>query len=320
MSEKNEINRGSKIALVMSAIAIFGIIVLMLGSYYFYEERYTVLSDQYIALRAQMASMVRAKQSAPMPITKEMFQNVEKELAEFRAELAKSNNNRPKNLSEVNYLVLIANEKLQFSHDIPGAIATLKMAQQRLSMILDPGFSDLKVALNKDLTALSETPAFDQQALWENVGALSLPIEKLRLKELGIEVEAVPAKPLTLSSWQNALYSAWDEFKSLIRITRIEQNPIPLTGLVQEQAQLKRELQWLIAQAQWAVLQKNQKIYTESLKNIENLVKRYFVENAEETDLLERLNALQAKNVAVSVPSLAETLQALSQTSLDVKE
>lgn len=300
----------SKIALGISIVAILGVIALILGGYYFYEERYVVLSNQNTALRAQMASMLKAKPS----------QNVERELANIRAELSKASNNRQTSLSEMNYLILIANEKLQLSRDVPGAIASLKMAQQRLSMTADPGFSNLKVALNKDLTALSEMPTFDQQALWEEVGVLSEQIDKLRLKELGAEIEAAPAKPLTLSSWKAALYSAWDEFKGLIKITRIEQNPIPLTGLVQEQAQLKRELQWLVGQAQWAVLQKNQKIYSGSLKNIEKLTKNYFVENAEETDFLAHLHALEQKSVALPTPSLAETLQALSQTSLEAKE
>lgn len=310
MSEKNENNRLSKIALAMSLIALLSVIGLIFGSYYFYEERYLVLSNQNIALRAQIVSMLKAKPP----------QNIERELARIRAELSKGSSARQKSLSGVNYLILIANEKLQFSRDIPGAIASLKMAQQRLSLIEDREFFELKAALNQDLAALLEMSAVDQQVLWGEVGALCELIDKLRLKELGVEIEIAPAKSLTLSNWQNALHSAWNEFKGLIKITRIEQNPIPLTGLIQEQAQLKRELQWLLMQAQWAVLQKNQKIYIGSLQNIEKLVKNYFVENAEEANLFSHLHALEQKNVALFTPDLTKTLQALSQISLEVKE
>lgn len=319
MSEKSETNRSAKIALILSALAIFGVVTLMLGSYYFYEEEYFILNEQTIALRSQIASLIKAKQSVTSTVNQETLENMKQELAMLRAELAKTSNNRQKILSDVNTLVLIANEKLQFSHDVSGAITALKMAQQHLLMGAISNVSDLKEALNKDVAALSAIPAFDQQALWEEVGALSTQIDKLKWKELGVVVETSPAKTITLSSWQSALHGAWDEFKSLIKITRIEQNPIPLTGLVQEQAQLKRELQWLVTQAQWAVLQKSPQVYIVSLKNIEKLVKAYFVEDSEENKLLQQLNALAQKNIVVSFPSLTETLQALS-ASLDVKE
>lgn len=310
-----------KIALILSALAMFGVITLMFGSYYFYQEDYHILSEQTIALRAQIASMMKAKQAIPAStVSQEALQNMQQELANLRAELIKSNNSRQKLLSDVNYFVMIANEKLEFSHDILGAIAALKMAQQRLLMSVDPNISDLKAALNKDLTALSAVPIVDQQALWGEVGALSTQIDTLKWKELGVDAQTTPAKTMTLSSWQSALYSAWDEFKSLIKITRLEQNPIPLTGLVQEQAQVKRELQWLVAQAQWAVLQKSPQVYIGSLKGIEKLVTAYFVENAEANKLLQQLNVLEQKNIMMSIPSLAETIQALSQTSLEVKE
>jgi uroporphyrin-III C-methyltransferase len=146
---------------------------------------------------------------------------------------------------------------------------------------------------------------------------LSSLIATLRFKILGVNQKLEePAATITMTSWKAALHDSWKELKSLIKVTRIEDNPIPVAFDQQEQAQILRTLQLLNEQTQWAVLQGDSKVYIDTLQTLEKYVKSYFVEDEEQTALIRRIQQLEQQRVEIPVPDIAETLQALSRITI----
>lgn len=220
-------------------------------------------------------------------------------------------------LSEVNYLVFMANERLRIARDVPTAITQLQAAEEKITMLGDPALWGLKEALAKDIAKLGAQPRVKKQILWEQLNALQPVIAKAPFKTLGNETirqnrsQNAPIDP-NLPGWKKGLWHSWYEFKSLIRITKEAENPIPQALSLQEKAEVIRTMQLMSEQAQWAVLQGESKIYLASLQSLEKWTQDYLAKSPEQQTLFEQIAELKSQAVDSPLADISGTLQALS--------
>ncbi len=220
-------------------------------------------------------------------------------------------------MSEVNYLIFMANERLRIARDIPTAITQLQAAFDKITMLGDPALWGLKEALAKDIAKLGAQPRVKKQILWEQLNALQAVIAKAPFKTLGNETirqnrgQNAPIDP-ALPSWQKGLWRSWYEFKSLIRITKEGENSIPQALSLQEKAEIIRTMQLMSEQAQWAVLQGESKIYLTSLQSLEKWSQDYLAKSPEQQTLLEQIAELKTQAVDSPVADISGTLKMLS--------
>jgi uroporphyrin-III C-methyltransferase len=225
-------------------------------------------------------------------------------------------------LQQVDHYLLQAHLSLTFSHDIPAALQLLQAADQKLSPLSDPQLIPLRRAMNKDIIALKNITPLDSVGILSKLSALRDQTATLPLFALNTKTQQFHINPTEHSAavaadttWKKAWETTLATLKSLV-IIRNRQNEIsPLISVTQEEF-LRQNLQLILQQAQWAVLQKQQSVYEYSLTQANEWLQRYFADNAEATQSMHtEIRALQQLNLAPQTPDLSlliETLHGLS--------
>ena len=213
-------------------------------------------------------------------------------------------------LTDVDHYLLQANLNLNFNHNIPDAILLLQSADKRLANLTEPSVFPLRRQLAGTLVKLQALPSVDLIGLLSQIAALSEQVQHLPLFALSSKTAQFKA-PVSLAAPNNETWFAkslrisMDNLKSLVIIRHREQAITPLLAPMQEQ-----NLQLILQQASWAVLQHNQAIYAFSLNQAQEWLQRYFADNDQATIALSnQLSALAHVNIAPTTPDLNPLLQ-----------
>ncbi len=236
--------------------------------------------------------------------------------------LAKENPGRWQ-IAEALYFTRLANDSLQFQHDVPTAKQLLNMADKRL---LDSGESDvapLRQELAEKIAQLNALPQVDIVGVYSKLTALAdsiaqlTPLPEIKALQKATSQYATAEKSAVQSekiSWRQALR---DSMKKVWQLIIIQRRDTPIETLLtnQQYQQLNHSLLLLVRQAQWALLYRQPDIYHSSLQQVATLLKHYYGGNSQQIKpLLATITELNAVKVAVTAPSLAQVIDALSAT------
>ncbi len=222
--------------------------------------------------------------------------------------------NRIWTLSEVNYLVSLANLQLHYNNSVANAILLLQEANLRLTHLVDPSLSSITQSINENLTKLQALPAFNLtdvltrlNNLHENVFQLEQVAQPQTTIVIPTTTSNVPDMK-TLPWWKKLYLNFWNSFKQLV-VVDYHNKPLPQLLPPEQQLFLQQNLQLLIVQTQWAALQGNQTIYNDSLNKAKNWIKEYYIQDAPHAKaFLQELNALQQINIHPTYPDLTPTM------------
>lgn len=250
------------------------------------------------------------------------IQHFKNELENAQSRLVDLSGNTNWVLAQANYLAFMANERLKTAHDITTALAQLNAADDALKNLGNPALMGVREALAKDIAKLRTFPTINRQALWEELALFSTELNQLHFKQITPTPPSpeAPSAATEETGWRQALRQSWQELKSLIRITRIEENNIPLALSREAQSQILRTLQLLSEQAQWAVLHGDPKIYSHSLQSLQSGIQQYFADDAVRQHLLEEIKQLEQQQVEITIPDISGSLNALSQAMLQMPQ
>ncbi|MGE3318337.1 MAG: uroporphyrinogen-III C-methyltransferase [Candidatus Berkiella sp.] len=315
----------STVAIFLSLMTMIAVCVLVFYTY-LSQKNISALQSQSRDEKASVESLIsRAKQSLSQvdslqqesQAQQKAFATLKTDLQNAQMRLVALSGSKNWVISEVNYLIFMANERLRIARDIPTAITQLQAAEEKITMLGDPALWGLKEAITKDIAKLSTQPRVKKQMIWEQLNALQPLIAKAPFKTLDNELQrAIAEKNIviddSLPAWKKGLLRSWYEFKSLIRVTKESDNPIPKALSVQERGEIVRTMQLMSEQAQWAVLQGESKIYLASLESLQKWTKEYFIDSPEQQMLLERIDQLKTQPVDNPLADISMTLKALS--------
>jgi len=219
-------------------------------------------------------------------------------------------------LNEVAYLLNIANLYLQINHDRVNTIKSLQIAQRHIQMLQDPTLLALQSALAHDLNRLNDFPEIETTDILLKMQTLSESIAQLDMAREQTNVTPTQTKEISSEnnqSWyQRWLKKLWMNFKSLFSIR--DQNSSHITVLpANQRAWVRENIAFTLAQAQWAVLQQKQTLYQHSLTLVREWLMNDYPDNAQRTQILERLNKLIGLNVAPDLPDINASLHAVVQ-------
>ncbi|MCP3679221.1 MAG: hypothetical protein GY782_02720 [Gammaproteobacteria bacterium] len=236
--------------------------------------------------------------------------------------LAKENPGRWQ-IAEALYFTRLANDSLQFQHDIPTAKQLLTMADKRLLDSGEPAVAALRQQLAEKIAQLSALPQVDIVGLYSKLTALAdsiaqlTPLPEIKALQKANSQRATAEKPSAQPgkiSWHQGLR---DSMKQVWQLIIIQRRDTPIEPLLtnQQYQQLNHSLLLLVRQAQWALLYRQPDIYHSSLQQVATLLKHYYGGNSQQVKpLLATITELDAVKVAVTAPSLAGTIDALSAT------
>lgn len=205
-------------------------------------------------------------------------QNQQVSLASMYHELARGQDERL--LADMEHTLLLAQQQLYLTGNVRAAILGLEAAEARLTRIKRARFEPLRNAMAHDLERLRLTPAADTGALRARLDALIEGVPSWGLEsgpEPGEARHDLPvAKSAAPGDWLWRLSSElWAEFRSLVRIRRLEHPELPL--LTPEQEFFVREnIKLRLLSARMAAFARDEATWQSDLKAAGDWLARYF--------------------------------------------
>lgn len=222
-------------------------------------------------------------------------------------------------LAEAEYLMRMANQRLQLERDWSGALSMLQAADNVLVETRNPAYSKVRAQLAKEMLALRAAPALDYtgavlrlQALQEAIPQLPWVPERM-LPEAQTEVSEEPAAASDLS-WYEGLWQRLSQ--ALVGMVRIRDREVPVQGPLSpdQQYYLQQNMHLMLEQAQIALLRQQADLYQHSLKRVADWLNEYLMMADDQARAVQAsLQELQQWNVAPAIPDISNSLQLLQK-------
>jgi uroporphyrin-3 C-methyltransferase/uroporphyrinogen III methyltransferase/synthase len=236
-----------------------------------------------------------------------------------------------------------ASEQLQLAGNVQGALIALQAADSRLSHAQTPQFVSVRRAIGHDIERLKALPSVDITGITLRLDSVIGQIDGLPL--LSDEQPALPAaepknmpepapkkvkahgkaaKPAEQApppepSWSEVAKAKWDSWSSemwtevqqLIRIRKVD-TPEALLLSPTEAYYVRENLKLRLLSARLALLSRNEAAFRSDLIAAQDTIARYFDTRARQTQTVQTLlKQIQAANLAVEMPTLSESLNAV---------
>jgi uroporphyrin-3 C-methyltransferase/uroporphyrinogen III methyltransferase/synthase len=240
-------------------------------------------------------------------------------------------------LAEIEQVLSTASQQLQLAGNVQGALIALANADRSLSRSDKPQFINIRRAIARDIEKLKALPAVDQAGValrLDNViaqvdalpllsdekpalpaaGAPALPAPRARAR--GKQAPAPEPAPLTLgervtSTWRNWSHEMWDDIRQLIRVRSVD-TPEALMLSPNQAWFLRENLKLRLLNARLALLSRNEATFRDDLNTAQDMLLKYFDTRARGTQTVQAaLRQVQANNVAIDMPDLADSLNAV---------
>lgn len=245
-------------------------------------------------------------------------QNLQASLQSLQAQLGKD---RPDDwmLAEAEYLLHIANHRLQLEHDINTAIVALSIADTRLRDIGNPALTDVRKALSEEITALEGVNTPDITGMGLTLHSLEEHVAQLPVKgESGTGIQQTAAGGLaeTESGEETGGFKAfmsrvWTSLKSLVTIRRVDEDATPLLP-PEQRAFLKQNLRLQLETARLSLFRRDNTSFHTSLDTANDWLTHYFDTGAAATtNMLDTITRLNKVNIDVPVPDISNSLNIL---------
>jgi uroporphyrinogen-III synthase len=210
-------------------------------------------------------------------------------------------------------LTKLAENQLQFMHNVPVALKMLQTASSELETIADPAVMEIKKALASDIAHLQQVPLINAEEIYVDLIGLDDKLDQLPLPVVQV-VQSPESKPdlSKLPWWKRGLHQTWQSLQKIVVVQHAD-NQKPLVMPEQREA-LYQNLHAKIETAKWGLIHQQTVIYENSLKQLAQWVKRYFIQDAGLTrSVLSSLERLQKINVAPSNVSVSGSLSAFQK-------
>jgi len=216
-------------------------------------------------------------------------------------------------LAEVEYLLQIANARLQLARDVKSAVSALRLADGRLSTMEDPALTEVRRRIRGELMDLDAVKLPDIQGIALTLGTLATRINQLplsRAMQLNSErpVESVDENA---NGWDRAVSKMGQAFSSIISVRKTDELATPLLSPTEEYF-LRRNLELKLEAARLALLYGDEASYRESLRNARRWLNEYFDTSDTATgNAIETLGQLEVQNIRPVLPDISGSLSLL---------
>ncbi|CAN5185186.1 hypothetical protein BH24PSE2_BH24PSE2_09980 [soil metagenome] len=221
--------------------------------------------------------------------------------------------------SEVEQSLRIANRAATLARDREMALASLRLADDRLRELDDPGLAPVREAVTSDIDALEAVEQPDIEGIALRLARMTGNVEELPLaKRQGADAarddgpapdaEEAPSDSDFLSRISSALRGA---FSNLVRVRRSDEEVTPLLA-PDEQFFLRQNLRLALETARLAALRGDPANYAVSLRQAREWLVEYFdTEHSSVAQMVAALDNLARAELQTELPDLSGSLDAL---------
>lgn len=211
----------------------------------------------------------------------------------------------------------LAQQQAQLTGSVAPLLASLKSAEQRVARAAQPRLALLQRALARDVERVKSSAVSDTPTLLIKLDELVHLADELVLANAVASARPAPtatpaAGKFTLGFWQNGLQVVVDEWRSLVRVSRIEAPEAAL--LSPEQAFFLREnLKLKLLNARLGLLARQIDSARSDLEDAEGTLKKYFNVSARQTQTaIALLQQVQSQMRSLQLPRVDDTLAVLA--------
>jgi uroporphyrin-3 C-methyltransferase len=236
-------------------------------------------------------------------------------------------------LADLDAAIRVAQQQASITGSADPLVLTLKQADERLARYNQPRLERVRRAVAQDLDQARSAGVTDITVLTirldevirqiDELPLLAAPDRRTALKPAAPEVAAVPAKAASASAWHEAWAQRWNdgasrvwqEVRTLVRVTRIDQPEAMLVA--PDQAFFLREnVKLRLLNARLALLSRQFDTAQSDLRDAQSALERYFDRSSKRVvlvgDLIKQVTA-QARQI--NVPRPDATLAAIATAS-----
>jgi uncharacterized protein HemX len=227
-------------------------------------------------------------------------------------------------LERIETLLVTADRVARLEGEAKAAYAALESADNALRNLKDPGWLEVRKAIQSAMTRLEQVPETDVAGITYRLdslmeAALELPLKGAEPRRMGPEeaaeegAESAPQDPGAWSRFKQAMGEFWADVKELVRLRRSGKEVEPL--LPPEKAGfLRHNLVLNLQSARLAALQGKGEVFTESLAQAADWTERFFDPKSDEVRaMISALQGLQERPVERSLPTLEAPLRTFRQ-------
>jgi len=217
-------------------------------------------------------------------------------------------------LAEVEYLAIIAMQRLNLARDPQTALEALEAAQRRVRDLKNPALVPVREQLTRDINALRAVPETDAEGMALYLADLIERAEKLPLAA-DTTVRTVPAAGAApaeeAGGWRDVLRAIWQELRQLVVIQREDSPPTELLA-PDERYFLYQNLRIELAAARQAVLHRDTRNLQASVELIDDWLERYFNTDAEAViNIRETLDRMATVELTPELPDISGSLESI---------
>jgi len=220
-------------------------------------------------------------------------------------------------LSEVQYLLRIANQRLLLQRDLDTAKVALRSADGRLRELADPLYLAVREEIARELEALEAVPAVDREGInagltvWlERIGDLPVAGTDYRPTDRTV-ARAEPEK--TVSHWSELPGLVWAAISDLFRLRHHEQPVTPMLPPEREYF-LRENLRLQLAAARLALLRDDAVQFQGALETARDWLAAHFArDSAAVAALGAQLEKFAALDIRPDLPDISGSLSVLHQ-------
>ncbi|WP_320838589.1 uroporphyrinogen-III C-methyltransferase [Zhongshania sp.] len=215
-------------------------------------------------------------------------------------------------LAEVEYLLRLANQRAQLSHDPRAAAQLLSNADSILRELDDAALHPVRAELAKEISALQNSADVDIEGVYLTLQGLATEAGKLKLYQApSYSAEEVEE---TSEEWQQRLQSgldnAWAKLRSYIRIRHHDQN-FKAQLAPEQEAALRASLRLMFEQAQLALLANRPLLYQRALDKAAAWLQEYYQLDDHRDGLLKQISTVRAMPVSPEMADISGSLRSL---------
>lgn len=277
------------------------------------------LSQQIQQLKSEQ-SQSQAQIDAREENLKQLQANIHSKITHMNQEVQSSLNqlyykNEDWLLLKARYYIELAQINAHWSNDYNSAIALLEQADSILNQMSDTKIFDIRQALASEIAQLKAIPTLDTVGILSQLDAAQTSINSLSnpsaRAEINKENPSINSEPQT--GWRAHLQSSLNLLGKMVVVRRNEEQIKPLMSLEYE-ALIKENIRLNLQEAQWAVLNKNPKVYNLVLEQAITNIKHAFGNNNSNTEaLINQIKKLQQVSFSQEQPQIGQALPLINQ-------
>lgn len=242
---------------------------------------------------------------------------LEQKLAESRAqqdalhiiyqELA--NNREERVITEIEQLLVIANQQLLLAGNVKPALLALQTADIKLQQLDTALAIQLRKSIGQDIQRLQSLPLVDTAGMSLRLESIADSVDTLPLvSERHPAPEPAPAPAAETEPWRQFAQEVWEDLKHMVRLERIDRPEPPLLA-PQQEFFLRENLKLRLLTARIALLQHNEASYRADLQTAQQWIRNYFDTRESATkNVLGALQQLSSSNIVIELPDISESL------------